>query len=187
MAERYFKTAAAPSVGNGINKTVTDAGDTIAYTFNVANTGNVTLLAIAVTDAKIANITCPYVGLLPATNMDCTATYTITQADLDTGGVTNTATVNGTTPGGTDTVSPLANVTSGWRKVAAPGNVGHCFSTFYRFPPGTYYWSMQAVDGGFKGGAWAAELSPQRAVRAAVSAFKRARCSCASVSSPNAL
>ncbi len=63
----------------------------------------------------------------------------------------------GTTPGGTDTVSPLANPTTGWRKIAAPGNVGHCFSTFYRFPPGTYYWSMQAVDGAFAGGAWAAE------------------------------
>ncbi len=65
----------------------------------------------------------------------------------------------GTTPGGTDTVSPLANVTTGWRKIAAPGNCGHVFGTFYRFPPGTYYWSMQAVDGAFAGGAWATEGS----------------------------
>jgi hypothetical protein len=63
----------------------------------------------------------------------------------------------GTTPGGTDKVSPLANVTTGWRKISAPGNVGHCSGTLYRFPPGTYYWSAQAVDGAFAGGAWAAE------------------------------
>jgi hypothetical protein len=57
----------------------------------------------------------------------------------------------------TSVVSPLANVTNGWRKIAAPGNCGHTTNTLYRFPPGTYYWSVQAVDGGFKGGAWAPE------------------------------
>ncbi|HEY3760467.1 MAG TPA: FG-GAP-like repeat-containing protein [Verrucomicrobiae bacterium] len=57
----------------------------------------------------------------------------------------------------TSVVSPIANVTNGWRKLAAPGNCGHVTTTLYRFPPGTYYWSVQAVDGGFKGGAWAPE------------------------------
>lgn len=73
---------------------------------------------------------------------------------------TNMLTYNlrvGTNTLGTSTVSPLANVTNGWRKIAAPGNAGHCFKTLYRFPPGTYYWSVQAVDGIFAGGAWATE------------------------------
>ena len=63
----------------------------------------------------------------------------------------------GTNSLGTQTVSPLANVTTGWRKIVAPGNCGHATNILYRFPPGTYYWSMQAVDGAFAGGAWAAE------------------------------
>ncbi len=85
---------------------------------------------------------------------------------------TNLLTYNlrvGTNTLGTQTVSPLANVTNGWRKIAAPGNVGHCFNTLYRFPPGTYYWSVQAVDGAFAGGAWATEqtftiTNPERPV-----------------------
>ena len=64
---------------------------------------------------------------------------------------------SGTNSLGTDTVSPLANPTTGWRKVVAPGNRGHNFQCTYHLPPGTYYWSVQAVDGAFAGGAWATE------------------------------
>ena len=63
----------------------------------------------------------------------------------------------GTNSLGTQTVSPVADVTTGWRKIVAPGNCGHATNAFYRFPPGTYYWSVQAVDGGYQGGAWAPE------------------------------
>ena len=73
---------------------------------------------------------------------------------------TNLLTYNlrvGTNTLGTQSVSPLANVTNGWRKIASPGNVGHAFSTRYHLPPGTYYWSVQAVDGAFAGGAWGTE------------------------------
>ena len=40
----------------------------------------------------------------PATRSTCSATYTVTQADLDAGSVTNTATASATDPDG-DTVS----------------------------------------------------------------------------------
>lgn len=65
----------------------------------------------------------------------------------------------GTNPLGAEAVSPMAHVTSGWRKVAAPGNVAHTTNILYRLPPGTYFWSIQAVDGAFAGGAWASEQS----------------------------
>jgi hypothetical protein len=73
---------------------------------------------------------------------------------------TNLLTYNlrvGTNSLGTSVVSPLANVTNGWRKVTGPGNCRHIFSTTYHLPPGTYYWSVQAIDGAYAGGAWAAE------------------------------
>lgn len=63
----------------------------------------------------------------------------------------------GTNSLGTQTVSPLANVTNGWRKVVARGNVGPCLGTYWHLPPGTYYWSVQAIDGAFAGGAWGME------------------------------
>jgi uncharacterized repeat protein (TIGR01451 family) len=120
------KVAAAPTTANGLNTTLTDKDDTIAYTFTIENTGNVSISGISLTDPKIPNIICPSATLAPAATMDCAATYTLLQSDLDAGGVTNTATVKGTAPGGvvdavvdvsgtaannnTPTISPIAKV-----------------------------------------------------------------------------
>jgi uncharacterized repeat protein (TIGR01451 family) len=72
----------------------------IAYGYVVTNTGNVPLDApITVTDDKTA-VTCPDGGLAPGASTICTATYTITQADMDAGSVTNTATARAGGPGG---------------------------------------------------------------------------------------
>ncbi len=84
------KTAAAPS-GN-------TAGSTIAYTFLVTNSGNVTLTTVGVTDPKVGAITCPATTLAPGASTTCTKTYTLTQADVDAGSVINTATARGTSP-----------------------------------------------------------------------------------------
>ena len=78
------------------------AGDTIDYTFLVTNTGNLTLSAIVVDDPLVGAVDCPVNTLAPGESTTCTATYTLTQADVDSGHVANTALVTGTDPGGTD-------------------------------------------------------------------------------------
>ncbi len=88
------KQAGVPSGAN--------AGDTIAYTFLVTNTGNVTLSDVSLDDPKVGAVTCPVTTLAPLASMTCTATYTLSQADVDAGEVLNVATVTGTDPNGTD-------------------------------------------------------------------------------------
>ncbi|MFV8226837.1 beta strand repeat-containing protein, partial [Christiangramia aquimixticola] len=72
-----------------------DAGETISYTFTVTNTGNVTLTNIQVTDPKVTVSGGP-ISLAPGASDDktFTATYTITQADVDAGEVVNIAVAN---------------------------------------------------------------------------------------------
>ncbi|HEY3290919.1 MAG TPA: DUF11 domain-containing protein, partial [Anaerolineae bacterium] len=66
-------------------------GQLIAYSYLVTNIGNVTLAGpVTVSDDK-ATVSCPAGGLTPGASMTCTASYTISQADLDAGSVTNTA------------------------------------------------------------------------------------------------
>lgn len=72
----------------------TMVGDTIDYTYTVTNTGNITITAdVTITDDKISNVTCAPIGtgLPPLQQLTCTGTYTVVQADLDAGQVTNIA------------------------------------------------------------------------------------------------
>ena len=76
------------------------AGDTINYTFKVTNTGQSELTNVMVTDPTVTvsgnAIASLASGASNATNF--TATYTITQADVDAGAVYNSATVRGINP-----------------------------------------------------------------------------------------
>ncbi|MFX7329010.1 hypothetical protein ABTI69_19695, partial [Acinetobacter baumannii] len=79
----------------------------------VSNTGNTTnTAAITVSDDRIEPVTCPALpagGLAPTQSITCTATYTVTQADIDAGTVTNIASASdGTTTSPTDTVTVTA-------------------------------------------------------------------------------
>ncbi|MFC2080231.1 FG-GAP-like repeat-containing protein [Bacteroidota bacterium] len=66
----------------------------------------------------------------------------------------------GSTSGGYDIVSPQADIVSGFRKVAKIGNAQYNMSyKLDSLPVGTYYWSVQAIDHAFMGGAWAEEDS----------------------------
>jgi uncharacterized repeat protein (TIGR01451 family) len=86
--------------------TVSRAGDRITYSFQVANTGNVTVGTVGIRETafsgtgSLSAISCPSAALLPGQHETCTATYTVTQADVDSGSLTNTATATGTAPGG---------------------------------------------------------------------------------------
>jgi uncharacterized repeat protein (TIGR01451 family)/LPXTG-motif cell wall-anchored protein len=82
------------------------AGQTVTYSFLVTNTGNVTLGSLTVNDtltapataANLSAIICPTSSLNPGAATTCTATYTVTQLDVDNGSVGNSATVTGTPP-----------------------------------------------------------------------------------------
>ena len=76
-----------------VDSSYADAGDVLNYSYQLTNIGNVTLSGpFTVTDNKITgDIACPAVTLAPGAFTTCTANYTVTQADLDTGSVTNIA------------------------------------------------------------------------------------------------
>lgn len=61
----------------------------------------------------------------------------------------------GTTPGGSELLSPMANPGDGYRRVPRLGNTGHETSWEIVLPnplPTTVYWSVQAVDAAWAGG-----------------------------------
>src|SRR5690606_27859816 len=88
---------------------ITKAGETISYSFAVTNTGNIALHDITINEGDFSgtgtmgDITCPEpaAGVAPGDSITCTADYVATQADVDAGTITTTATAAGTTPGGT--------------------------------------------------------------------------------------
>jgi len=80
---------------------VADVDEVISYTVTIKNTGNVSLHDVGATDPLIT-LSCPKDTLAPGESMNCTASYKVTQQDIDNGSVTNTATGTGTTPGGDD-------------------------------------------------------------------------------------
>ena len=84
---------------------VASVGDVITYHFKVANTGNTTINDIQVSD-PLPNLVMaggPLNGLAPGAEdtTTFTATYVLTQADIDAGKINNQATVNGKTATGT--------------------------------------------------------------------------------------
>src|SRR5690606_19114075 len=86
-----------------------DVDETITYSFTVFNLGNVTLSNITITDPLVTVNGGP-ITLAPgaADGTTFTATYIITQTDIDAGFVENQATATGTDASGT-TVSDLSD------------------------------------------------------------------------------
>ncbi|WP_308130493.1 gliding motility-associated C-terminal domain-containing protein, partial [uncultured Flavobacterium sp.] len=84
------------------NDGIVNAGDVIQYSFTVRNTGNVTVTNISVTDPIVAVSGGPIASLAPQVtdSTTFTATYTISQADIELGAVYNLALAEGTDPSG---------------------------------------------------------------------------------------
>jgi uncharacterized repeat protein (TIGR01451 family) len=95
-----LKTASPSSVAT--------SGQTITYTFSVTNTGNVTIRALAIDDVPsdpagplTSGPTCPATTLAPGASSNCTATYVVTQDDIDAGSIHDSATARALAPDGT--------------------------------------------------------------------------------------
>lgn len=71
-------------------------GETISYTFNLTNTGNITIADIVITDALLDGGACALQSLRPGeVSVPCSLLYTITAEDLLRGAVTNQALATG--------------------------------------------------------------------------------------------
>jgi len=106
------KDASAPIDVNGNGRI--DAGDAIAYTFTVRNSGDVTFTSTQITDAMLGGaVACTALAapLAPGDQVSCDpVTYTLTQQDVDNGTVHNDATVAGESAQGTATDGAEADV-----------------------------------------------------------------------------
>ncbi|TKV25570.1 hypothetical protein FDK12_14935, partial [Arthrobacter sp. NamB2] len=87
---------------------ITRVGQNIEYSFELTNTGNVTLSDVTAVDDKarftgsgeLSPVLCPEAArsLAPGKSVTCSATYTVTQADLDSAELKNVATGTATDP-----------------------------------------------------------------------------------------
>ncbi len=119
----FEKTASAPTVGNGELTTAADEGDIITYTFNVTNTGNVTLDNVSINDSgptfgstaasnALGPITCALTQLQPDQSTTCSAEYVLDQADIDAAiaagqdSISNSASASADTPNNVSVDSP---------------------------------------------------------------------------------
>ena len=111
---------------------LTAAGDAIDYNYLVTNTGTTTESGISVSDNLVPDVSCPPGSLAPGASETCTGSYTVTQADVDAGSVTNTASASGTALGGpsmslptTSSVTVPASTTSSLGLVKASTTSGY--------------------------------------------------------------
>ena len=118
VADDTVVTPANPAVGIDLVKAAADPtvaltapGQIVSFTFTVTNTGNVTLDPVSVTDPLIPGVVCPAGPLAPLASAVCTGDYIVTQADVDAGEFTNTATATGEPPAGLGLTPPVAGDT----------------------------------------------------------------------------
>ena len=108
--------------------TVSAAGDQITYSFLVKNTGGTVVTGVAIADtftgsgnptvtgvrpasAPGLTITCPLTTLPLSGSTTCTGVWTVTQANIDDGTISNTATASGLDPASNRVVSPASSAT----------------------------------------------------------------------------
>ena len=114
------------SVMDNNSSSSTDLGDTIVYTITVENKGNVTLSSVGLTDTLLDGNGSPLSltsgptftsstssssegTLLVGETATYTASYTIIQAALDTGSISNSVLVTGSSPGQSNNVTDTSD------------------------------------------------------------------------------
>ncbi|UBH05347.1 hypothetical protein K8P10_000858 [Leucobacter sp. Psy1] len=123
---------AVPAIG--LAKTVSPstafaAGDSVEYAFHITNLGNVTLADPRVDELLFSgtggtpDVVCPSepAELAPGAAIDCSAVYELTQADVDSGVVDNTAVATASPPEGVEP-APVSEEASA--QVVIPGSSG---------------------------------------------------------------
>ena len=103
-------------------------GDVISYTYQVSNAGSIPISGpFSVSDDKIAAVDCSLApaSLLPGESFTCKASYTITDADLVAGSVTNVAVASGQVDGVTVTSNSDSETVASSLVTDCTGNEQH--------------------------------------------------------------
>jgi hypothetical protein len=86
----------------------------ISYSYELTNTGGMTLDAVSITNTRVTgDVICPDGPLEPGGWRPCLGLYRVTQDDLDAGSFTNVAQANGTYGGGEEVASDEVSLTFG--------------------------------------------------------------------------
>lgn len=127
-------------------------GDLLRYAFSVTNVSDVALTDLRVDDPKAGPVSCPSTTLAPRASVECAAEpYEVTQADLDAGGVVNTATASATLTGcATDCElgSPTATARTATASVAALSLVKSASAAGVDQPGGRIVYTFTIVNTG---------------------------------------
>ena len=136
-------------VKSALPTVVSTVGQTVNYSLLVTNTGNVTLTSVGVTDPlpNLSAVSCPGSVLAPAASMTCTASYVVTQANLNSGSIVNTATASGTPPIGSP-VTDTDTVTVTTSTSAALGIVKSTTETSYSIVGQVLTFTLVATNSG---------------------------------------
>ncbi len=95
------------------------AGETVDFQYTISDTGTTSVNDLAVTDSvtngngdvEAVSPTCPSVTLAPGQSAQCTATYTITQDDVDFAPISTNAQATASSLTGSPGTSPSATIT----------------------------------------------------------------------------
>ncbi|MDP9220961.1 MAG: hypothetical protein M3P23_10545, partial [Actinomycetota bacterium] len=78
----------------------TDLGDSITWSFAVTNSGTTSVTGVGITDPKAGTVTCAVTSLPPGGSTTCSSSaHIVSQAEVDAGTVSNTATAHGVSAG----------------------------------------------------------------------------------------
>jgi von Willebrand factor type A domain len=130
-------------------RTYTHAGERVTYTYKVTNTRYFELHDVRVTDDHVSGpVHCAPSRIAAGETATCTASYTITQADVDRGHVTNTAIATGKTPNDDDVSSRPADATVHVKQEAAIRLVKSAFPHAYSAPGQTITYKYRVANSG---------------------------------------